>query len=1138
MLKQGLRLGTAAFALFLVILFVMPLTASAATGFPPFLTAAGSPATASQQPDQLAEKVSALPELAFSALYGLLFLYLFHRTIRAERRSLGPGGKERSDYRIAYGFTAGIALSFALRLWIGADNPGYVNDLKTFMYWAQHAYQSGLNGFYREGMFADYPPGYIYVLYAIGAVRDWFGIADSSIGARVLLKLPAMLADLAAGVLLYRYGAARIGQAAAFGLAMLYVWNPAVIVNSAAWGQVDAVFVLIILLSLLAIVRGGLVQGTVLFAAAVLVKPQALIFTPVLLLAYWHKREWRKASLAMLAGAAAFVLLALPFFRGNGGAQGLFDLYTSTLSSYPYATLNAFNLYLLTGGNWAPLEERFLSVPYTYWGNAGIVLATALAAWLSLRQKRGRDAVSSSFFLALVLIATVFLFVTKMHERYMFPALLLCAFAYIQTKDRRMLHLLFGFSVTQFVNVSYVLAFSHIDSHPTADGIAMLCAIANLGLFVYMLVTGYDVYVRGRTLEVAPYTEGDKRLTDEKLVAALYASPSGRGAKPSGRMNKRDWLWMGVITAVYAVVAFVHLGSLQGPTTDWKPSSGGQSFYVDFGESKAIDSAFIFGGVGSGKYKLEFGDTLGSWGQAVEIDHKSGNVFKWNKQQLDAIKARYVKFTVITQGFALHEMAFYAPGSDEPLPIASVNADEAGVSERGSVQALFDEQRLATNKPTFMNGAYFDEIYHARTAYEYIEGINAYENTHPPLGKLIIAIGIKLFGLNTFGWRVAGTVFGIAMLPLMYLFALRLFRKTGYAAIATGLFAADFMHFTQTRIATIDVYGVFFIMLMFYFMLRYRDTDFYNRPLRAALLPLCLSGLFFGIGAASKWIVLYGGAGLAIVLFMTLYERYRQYAAARKALQARYGGNASFGSGETADEPGIEGEEEVLRHAVAEFPRRVWLTLASCVVFFVVIPAIIYALSFIPVLNAKDEGYTLQGLIDEQVHMYEYHSELKATHPYASWWWEWPFMKRPVWYFSGRSIMPPGEVSTISALGNPVIWWSGIFAVIMAIYLSLKRRDKRFYIVWIAYLSQYVPWMLVPRVTFLYHYFAMVPFMILSIVYMMKLLDEKVPRWKPVRNLYIAAAVAMFVMFYPVISGMTAGQAYVTMLRWFQTWVF
>ncbi|QAY67407.1 hypothetical protein [Paenibacillus protaetiae] len=171
--------------------------------------------------------------------------------------------------------------------------------------------------------------------------------------------------------------------------------------------------------------------------------------------------------------------------------------------------------------------------------------------------------------------------------------------------------------------------------------------------------------------------------------------------------------------------------------------------------------------------------------------------------------------------------------------------------------------------------------------------------------------------------------------------------------------------------------------------------------------------------------------------------------------------------------------------------------------------------------------------------MYQYHSGLTATHPYASWWWEWPFMKRPVWYFSGRSIMPAGEVSTISAFGNPVLWWGGIFAVIGAIYFSLKRKDSRMYIVWIAYLSQYVPWMLVPRVTFLYHYFAMVPFMIISIVYMMKLLDEKWPQWKPVRNLYIAAAVVMFILFYPVLSGMTVSQNYVTyVLRWFDTWVF
>lgn len=84
-------------------------------------------------------------------------------------------------------------------------------------------------------------------------------------------------------------------------------------------------------------------------------------------------------------------------------------------------------------------------------------------------------------------------------------------------------------------------------------------------------------------------------------------------------------------------------------------------------------------------------------------------------------------------------------------------------------QALFDEQQEVPERSSFRNGTYFDEIYHGRTGYEFVHHLNVYEWTHPPLGKVFISIGIRIFGMCPFGWRIVGTVFGIFMLPLIYL---------------------------------------------------------------------------------------------------------------------------------------------------------------------------------------------------------------------------------------------------------------------------------------------------------------------------------------------------------------------------------
>ena len=72
------------------------------------------------------------------------------------------------------------------------------------------------------------------------------------------------------------------------------------------------------------------------------------------------------------------------------------------------------------------------------------------------------------------------------------------------------------------------------------------------------------------------------------------------------------------------------------------------------------------------------------------------------------------------------------------------------------------------------------------------------KNTHPVLGKEIISIGISIFGMNPFGWRVAGVIFGILMLPILYEILKQIFKKPLICFIGTFLFAFDFMHFTQS----------------------------------------------------------------------------------------------------------------------------------------------------------------------------------------------------------------------------------------------------------------------------------------------------------------------------------------------------
>ena len=86
-----------------------------------------------------------------------------------------------------------------------------------------------------------------------------------------------------------------------------------------------------------------------------------------------------------------------------------------------------------------------------------------------------------------------------------------------------------------------------------------------------------------------------------------------------------------------------------------------------------------------------------------------------------------------------------------------------------SLRSLIDEQEMIVLPINYMSETIFDEVYYVRAAEEYLSGQEPYENTHPPLGKLIIASGISVFGFNPFGWRIMGVVFASSMLPIMYL---------------------------------------------------------------------------------------------------------------------------------------------------------------------------------------------------------------------------------------------------------------------------------------------------------------------------------------------------------------------------------
>lgn len=1063
-----------------------------------------------------------MPVIHLAALFGILLAVCCYLGF-----ILGEEAIIASKIR-NYRYLAFLLFLFALllRLEAAMRSEGFETDLSCFAAWAERMYTTGASGFYSPEVFTDYPPGYMYVLWLIGGLRRLLDIPYSSPLHLTLLKLPAILCDLACGWLLYREAAGRLSVSQALFLCAAYLYNPVILLNSAVWGQVDSVFTLFLLLMCLALVKGRLLPAYIAFCAGLLLKPQMLIFSPVLLAGIMDQvflhgfslRRLGKNLLSALLSLAGTLCLCLPF-----GMDNVWRQYFSTVESYPYAAVNACNLWGMLGLNWVSQDNTFLGISYRLYGYAFILLIVVMILSVSLRHGDDREKYP---FLAAVLILTLFTFSVRMHERYLYPGLILLLLAFIYRPVKAVWFCYGSFSLLHFYNTAYVLFFYEPENY---DRKAPLLLLVSAGMLITVfLLHRYAVpeYFSGTVLYIP--RAGHISPDDAADPASLNGGSHRCAPRPSGKAPSctgTDLIWMAVITFVYSCFALYDLGDAAAPESRYDMTRNDTvTVYFDSAEShRKVSSVACYIAPGhSRNFIVEVGDLYGDgWAsdtQTVTFE----NVFTWQETALD-ISGDRIRLTLTDRSASLLELVFLDQDGNVMTPM---NASD--------YPALFDEQSLYPARVSFRNSMYFDEIYHGRTAYEFLNGLTTYETTHPPLGKIIISAGIALFGMNPFGWRIAGTLFGILMVPVIYLFGKMLTENTPAAALTCVLFTFDFMHFTQTRIATIDVYITFFVLLMYFFMYRYCRKSFYDTPLSKTLLPLGACGVCMGLGIACKWTGIYAGAGLAVIFFAVLLRRYREYCYAK-----------------TSPEGASNGIEHA--HILKVFLPHTLKTLCFCLVFFVGIPALIYLLSYLPFVDHTGEGLFTR-MLHNQTAMYSYHSTLEATHPYSSPWYEWPVIRRPVWYYSSivsGTYGAGGLREGISAFGNPLVWWPGIPAALFMLRLWAKKKDRTAAFLLIGYLAQYLPWFFVRRITFIYHYFPSVAFVTLMIAYSLLQLTGQAGTlshtgakkltargFLALTALYGTAVFSLFLLFYPVLSGQTVASSYVDhWLRWFSGWV-
>jgi Gpi18-like mannosyltransferase/predicted membrane-bound dolichyl-phosphate-mannose-protein mannosyltransferase len=428
---------------------------------------------------------------------------------------------------------------------------GFHIDVGTYEAWGLQLAQGGPASMYQSGYFLDYPPGYLYALWAAGAIARALGATGDEL--RMIIGTPALLADFALSLLIFSLMWRLAGKAGAWLGMLLFALNPALLFDTVVWIQTDSAFTLTMLLSVVMLTDEKMEAGWGLAALAVLIKPQALSLLPVLVAWTLMRANWQRWVRAGLAFIVVTVVTAAPFQVGHAW-NWLPDLYLSTAAYYHETSVNAFNFIALLGGLRASDSGTLFGCSYFAIGMSLLIPLYSFALWLL-----ARDPVRRNFwFAAFIAIFGFFMFAPRMHERYVYPAVV---FAIpLAFESRTMLAVFSTVTVTCLSNLVKVLHILNAGIFlPARDTFGMTISLVNL---LALFAAAY-CYASGANAEnIASAAQLKKWFA---AISAYSRQTPAQRIQLEEYFARFDWLRadtiaLAVLVGAAAALRFWHLG--------------------------------------------------------------------------------------------------------------------------------------------------------------------------------------------------------------------------------------------------------------------------------------------------------------------------------------------------------------------------------------------------------------------------------------------------------------------------------------------------------------------------------------------------------------------------------------------------
>jgi dolichyl-phosphate-mannose--protein O-mannosyl transferase len=358
---------------------------------------------------------------------------------------------------------------------------------------------------------------------------------------------------------------------------------------------------------------------------------------------------------------------------------------------------------------------------------------------------------------------------------------------------------------------------------------------------------------------------------------------------------------------------------------------------------------------------------------------------------------------------------------------------------------------------------------------------------HPPLGKLLIALGIALFGDDPFGWRVMSALFG-ALLVFSAMMATRWLFLRRPAAIMTGLLLLFSQTlYIQARIAMLDIFMASFLMLGLWQLVALYRIGFTDR------WRFMIAGASLGLAMACKWTAISLVAPSLPFFIWLLWSAKKRSANEAPALP--------------------------LREALG------WLGPFALLA---------YLATFLPYHFLRHDALSIAGIVPQQFNMLHMQSSPMGSHPYQSRWWQWVLDLRPIWYFYETV---GGIQRGVLYIGNPAICWGGLIALAASLWAGIREHARPLLLPVLLWAWPLAFFILAPKpVQFYYHYFLSSLMLCIASAgvldhYFWRKGNRLVP-W-----LIIGLAGLVFLEFYPIISaGALGGPQDFNRWMWLDSW--